>query len=345
MNSDIRLAVSFRGHRKRKRLRLLLGPGSTDYLIDLWIATAMNHPNGVLQGMDETDIALEAGWEGEDAQKLVSALVECGFLEKDESGVYRLHDWEEHQAYVIHAERRKAQARNAAAARWRPQDEEAVPGGCRQHTDGNPPSLLSSSLHNSSLPSLPAQEEERESSLRSDSLSEPDGPDVPPENPPEKTQAKKTPKMKPTPKPIAENSEAFRLAVLMRDTLKANVPTLKEPNLQAWARSFDIALRNDERMREPHFAAEIIKWACSDSFWRANIQSPEKLRKQFDQLTAKMETESEKARTASKAGKWMSPAERRVQGNRAACEEAKQLLFGNAPQAATDVGEVTHDAS
>ena len=35
MNSDIRLAVSFRGHRKRKRLRLLLGPGSTDYLIDL----------------------------------------------------------------------------------------------------------------------------------------------------------------------------------------------------------------------------------------------------------------------------------------------------------------------
>ena len=30
MNSDIRLAVSFRGHRKRKRLRLLLGSGSTD---------------------------------------------------------------------------------------------------------------------------------------------------------------------------------------------------------------------------------------------------------------------------------------------------------------------------
>ena len=81
MNSDIRLAVSFRGHRKRKRLRLLLGPGSTDYLIDLWIATAMNHPNGILQGMDEIDIALEAGWEGEDPHRLVSALVECGFLE------------------------------------------------------------------------------------------------------------------------------------------------------------------------------------------------------------------------------------------------------------------------
>ena len=34
MNTDIRLAVSFRGHRKRKRLRLLLGPGSTDYLLE-----------------------------------------------------------------------------------------------------------------------------------------------------------------------------------------------------------------------------------------------------------------------------------------------------------------------
>lgn len=107
MNSDIRLTVSFRGHRKRKRLRLLLGPGSTDYLIDPWIATAMNHPNGILQGMDETDIALESGWDGEPLTFL-AALVECGFLEKSDSGEYALHDWEEHEAYVIHAEKRRA---------------------------------------------------------------------------------------------------------------------------------------------------------------------------------------------------------------------------------------------
>ena len=128
----------------------------------------------------------------------------------------------------------------------------------------------------------------------------------------------------------------------MRNTLKANVPTLKEPNLQAWARSFDVALRNDERMSEAHFVAEVIKWACSDIFWRTNIQSPEKLRKQFDKLTAKMESEAEKARAASKAEKWMSPAERRVESNKAACEEAKRLLFGDSPQV---TAEVTHDAS
>lgn len=39
----------------------------------------------------------------------------------------------------------------------------------------------------------------------------------------------------------------------MRDTLKANVPTLKEPNLQKWAHSLAVALRNDERMAEPAF--------------------------------------------------------------------------------------------
>ena len=79
MNTDIRIAVSFLGHRKRKRLRMLLGAGSTDCLLDLWISTAMNHPSGVLSGMDEIDIALEAGWDG-DAQKFVDAMLQSGFL-------------------------------------------------------------------------------------------------------------------------------------------------------------------------------------------------------------------------------------------------------------------------
>ena len=60
---DIRVSFSFRNHRKRRKLKLLIGDNSTDYLLDLWIATAMNHPDGVLSNMDEIDIALEAGWE------------------------------------------------------------------------------------------------------------------------------------------------------------------------------------------------------------------------------------------------------------------------------------------
>ncbi len=89
---------------------------------------------------------------------------------------------------------------------------------------------------------------------------------------------------------FGEDSEPYRLAVFMRDTLKANLPTLKEPNLQKWASAFDVAIRNDERMIDVRFTAQVIKWACSDDFWKANIQSPGKLREKFDQLTAKMES-------------------------------------------------------
>ena len=314
MNSDIRIAVSFRGHRKRKRLRLLLGPGSTDYLIDLWLATAMNHPSGLLQGMDETDIALESGWDGEPGA-FVAALLECGFLEKTESGAYALHDWQDHQGYVVHADARKEKARKAAAARWEGAYAPSMPGACA----GQCPNQNEQCPLPSPLPSP-----------------SPDPAPIPVPSPAPKGHLRKTPAA------LAEDSEAYRLALLMRDTLNSNVPTLKEPNLQQWARSFDVALRNDERMAEPHFVAEVIKWACSDSFWRTNIQSPETLRKQFDKLTAKMESEAEKARTASKAGTWKSPAQRRVEANQEAGREAKRLLFGDTTPA---VAEVAHDAN
>ena len=141
MNTDIRIAVSFKGHRKRKRLRMLLGPGSTDYLLDLWISTAMNHPTGILQGMDATDIALEAGWE-DDPEKFVSALHTCGFLDQGEDGVYALHDWEDHQGYAIHAEKRTEKARKAAQARWGTKEKNApsMPGALPQASISNAPS-------------------------------------------------------------------------------------------------------------------------------------------------------------------------------------------------------------
>ena len=123
MNTDIRISVSFKNHRKRKRLKLLLGEGSTDYLLDLWIATAMNHPSGFLDGMDEIDIALEAGWDG-DALEFCSALIECRFLEKDDSGVYFLHDWDDHQPHVVDSEERSERSRNAVNVRWKKYREE-----------------------------------------------------------------------------------------------------------------------------------------------------------------------------------------------------------------------------
>jgi len=139
---DIRVAVSFKGHRKRRKLRRILGERSTDYLLDLWISTAQNHPDGVLSDMDELDIAMEAGWDG-GPEEFVKALVDCGFIEADGGAGYRLHDWLEHQPFVAGKEARSAQARKAAEVRWeaerrRREEAKRLSGGVEREPDKVP---------------------------------------------------------------------------------------------------------------------------------------------------------------------------------------------------------------
>lgn len=117
MNPDIRIEISFKGHRKRGKLQALLGPKSTDYLIDLWIGAALSRPEGILHGYDPLDIAIEAGWDG-DPQEFVDALVKVGFLDILDNGTYALHDWEEHQPFVVKTKEREEHARKASNARW-----------------------------------------------------------------------------------------------------------------------------------------------------------------------------------------------------------------------------------
>jgi hypothetical protein len=142
MSNDIRVVTSFKGHRKRRKLQMLLAkqPSATDFLLDLWIATSENHPNGVLSGMSDLDIALEAGWEGNPSE-FVKALVEAGFLEKNGDTTYRLHDWEEHQPWVFHARERSDRARQAARVRWgNDKDADSMLDRCDLHADRNAPS-------------------------------------------------------------------------------------------------------------------------------------------------------------------------------------------------------------
>ncbi|WP_043806212.1 hypothetical protein [Desulfocurvibacter africanus] len=119
MNTDIRISVSFRGHRKRKKLKMILGPGATDYLLDLWIAVAMQRPDGVLIGWDETDIGIESGWESE-PNRFVEALISVGFLDRREDGVYVLHDWIDHNPYATGAKARSSKGTFSNLKRWYP---------------------------------------------------------------------------------------------------------------------------------------------------------------------------------------------------------------------------------
>ena len=117
MNTDIRLKISFKDHRKRKRLRMILGPGSTDYLIDLWLSVAVDRPDGVLTGWDEIDIALSCGWD-DDPNTLVSALLKTGWLDQLDDGTYTVHGWGDHQQYASNSKLRSDAARKAAEKRW-----------------------------------------------------------------------------------------------------------------------------------------------------------------------------------------------------------------------------------
>ncbi len=117
MNTDIRLSVSFKGHRKRKKFKMLLDhPSATDFLIDLWITVAVDRPDGSLAGLDSLDICLMAGWEG-DCTHFVEALTAAGFIDKTEKG-YEIHEWVEHNGYASGAKLRSAAAQKAAKLRW-----------------------------------------------------------------------------------------------------------------------------------------------------------------------------------------------------------------------------------
>ena len=125
MISDIRIAIDFNDHPKRKKLAELLGiEESAGYLLDLWIAVGMRRPSGNLSSWDEKDIAAAAHWKG-DAKVFVKALIDSRFIEKNGSD-YKIHKWEKHQLWVINSEKRSEQARINVQKRWD-----------RRNTDGN----------------------------------------------------------------------------------------------------------------------------------------------------------------------------------------------------------------
>ena len=116
MNTDIRIITSFKDHPKRIKLEMMLGKEATSYLIDLWLSTAVNKPDGILTEWDELDIAIAAGWR-KDPLVFCKALIDCKFLKK-KGKIYIIHDWDEHQGWACGAKKRSEHARVAAISRW-----------------------------------------------------------------------------------------------------------------------------------------------------------------------------------------------------------------------------------
>lgn len=74
-------------------------------------------------------------------------------------------------------------------------------------------------------------------------------------------------------------------AEYMVNQIKEINPNLKTPNINSWAN--EIRLMQERDNRDPFEIKRVFDWANNDSFWRTNILSPAKLRKQFDQLVIK----------------------------------------------------------
>jgi len=92
-------------------------------------------------------------------------------------------------------------------------------------------------------------------------------------------------------KVFTSDSEEIRLSNFLFNHILKNNPNAKKPNFQKWAKDFDAILRIDKRPLEK--VKEVIKWCHEDSFWKANILSPGKLRDKFDQLLVKSNDASE----------------------------------------------------
>lgn len=84
---------------------------------------------------------------------------------------------------------------------------------------------------------------------------------------------------------VAAVSLAQRLAFLMRE----NDPKAKVPeSLDKWSLEADRIFKLDERL--PDEAGKVLEWCQSNTFWRSNILSMDKFRKQYPKLLLQMQT-------------------------------------------------------
>ena len=110
VNEDIRIKIDLFNHPKFQELEEEHGAGVCLRLFQLWGAVARFKPDGILTGWTVRTIARQAGAEKSEAESLVSALVDSGFLDFD-GQVYSCHDWADHQPWAAGVKDRESWAK------------------------------------------------------------------------------------------------------------------------------------------------------------------------------------------------------------------------------------------
>ena len=88
---------------------------------------------------------------------------------------------------------------------------------------------------------------------------------------------------------IPSNEHKYFLCYKLCHLMLKNNPKVKMPeNLNPWINEIRLMIEADERT--PEEILQVIDFSQNDSFWKANILSAGKLRKQFDQLSMRMKS-------------------------------------------------------
>ena len=78
------------------------------------------------------------------------------------------------------------------------------------------------------------------------------------------------------------SEEDMKTAVFIFDKILSVHPSLKKPNLESWSSDIRLICERDGRTHEN--IRSLFTWANNHQFWKGNILSPAKLRKQWDTL-------------------------------------------------------------
>lgn len=108
-------------HRKTVMLAAELGIPeiyAAAHMIHLWCWALDNAPEGDLSGLSARVIAFGAGWPG-DPEAFVQAAVRAGFLDRNDSGELRIHDWDDYAGRLIEIQARKRETTRERQRRFR----------------------------------------------------------------------------------------------------------------------------------------------------------------------------------------------------------------------------------
>lgn len=100
---------------------------------------------------------------------------------------------------------------------------------------------------------------------------------------------KETIKEKKIPRKNSFDETHYKLAEFMFEEIKKNNPSHKKPNLNNWADDMRKLMELDKKTEEQ--IRYLVTWTQNDNFEMANVLSPSKLRKRFDQLVLKVKAQ------------------------------------------------------